>query len=134
MKLNISDPKTSKTYKLEVDDKVKLSLIGKKIKDEIELNFIDSSLKGVITGGSNKQGFPMLSTLDVEGTKKILVNKGIGFKTNKKGERKRRRFAGRKITNNIEQVNIKLTSGDSKKLEEKLSKKEESKDKKEEKK
>jgi small subunit ribosomal protein S6e len=127
LKLNISDPKTSKTYNIEADDKVKLSLIGKKIKDEVNLSFIDASLKGVITGGSNKDGFPMMSSLDMEGTKKVLIPDGFAFKAKRKGERKRKRVAGKIITETAQQINIKIISGETKVLDEKYAKKAEDK-------
>jgi small subunit ribosomal protein S6e len=127
LKLNIADPKTHKTYNIEIDDKVKLSFIGKKIKEEVDLSFIDNSLKGQITGGSDKSGFPMFSSLDLEGRKKILIPNGLAFKAKRKGERKRRKVVGSIVYDNIQQLNIKLISGDSKILEEKYSKKQESK-------
>jgi len=125
LKINIADPKTTKTYNVEVDDKVKLSFIGKKIKDEVNLSFIDKSLKGKITGGSDKSGFPMYSSLNLEGRKKVLIPNGIAFKAKKKGERKRRKVAGSIISESIQQVNVKLIAGEGKILEEKYAKKKE---------
>ena len=124
MKLNISDPKTSKTYSVEIDDKQKLGLIDKKIKDEVDLSFISKDLKGVITGGCDKQGFPLVSFLDLKARKKIFISGGTGFKPLRKGQRKRKTVAGKYIEENTQLVNIKLTSGDSKALEEKHTAKE----------
>ena len=128
MKLTISDPKTSKSFSVEADDKTSLYFLNKKIKDEVELSFIEPGMKGVITGGSNKQGFPMLSSLDLVGTKRILSKGGVGFKPTRKGERRKKRVAGRIVDNNIQQVNIKLTAGTTNVLIEKYSKKEEKKE------
>lgn len=119
MKLNISDPKTSKTYSVEVDEKQQISLIDKKIKDEIDLSFISKDMKGVITGGADKQGFPLVSFLDMKGRKKILASNRPGFKPLRKGQRKRKTVAGKYINENTQLVNVKLTSGDAKILEEK---------------
>jgi len=130
MKLNISDPKTSKTYSVDADEKTNLNLLGKKIKDEIELTFISNGLKAVITGGSDKEGFPMHPTVDSDLRKKLYLKGGVGFKPKKKGERRKKRVVGRIISQNIQQVNLKIISGDTKILDEKYTKKKE--DKKEE--
>jgi len=127
MKLNVADPKNSKTYSVEVDEKNSLYFVGKKLKDEVDLSFISSGLKGVITGGSDKDGFPMYGALDSENRKKMLLSGGVGFKPTRKGERRRKRVAGRIISNHIQQVNIKITSGDTKVLEEKYKKPKEEK-------
>ncbi len=127
MKINISIPKTRKSYNVEVDDKVRLSFLGKRIKDKVDLSFIEKGYEGVITGGSNKQGFPMLSSLEHEGTKKILIVDGTGFKAKRKGQRARKRVAGKVVTENTQQINVKLTKGEDKIFEEKYKKKEESK-------
>ncbi len=119
MKLNVADPKTSKTYSVEIDEKTSLYFLGKKLKDEVELSFISEGLKGVITGGSDKDGFPMHRALDSENRKKLLLSGGVGFKPTRKGERRRKRVAGRIISNHIQQINIKVISGDTKVLEEK---------------
>jgi len=112
LRLTLSDPKTKKSYNVEADEKTILHLLGKKIKDEVDLGMISPNLKGIITGGSDKQGFPMHTKLDFENSKKILTAKGVGFRASKKGERRRVRVAGRFITDKTAQVNIKLTAGD----------------------
>lgn len=127
MKLNVSVPKTSKTYSVEVDEKNSLYFIGKKIKDEVDLSFISSGLKGVITGGSDKDGFPMFSSLDIETRKKMFLSKKPGFKPSRKGERKKKRIASRIVTSHIQQINIKITSGETNILEEKYKKPKEEK-------
>jgi small subunit ribosomal protein S6e len=112
LRLTLSDPKTKKSYNAEADEKTKLHLLGKKINDEVDLSGIAPGLKGKITGGSDKQGFPMHTKLDSESSKKILTTKGIGFRTNRNGERRRVRVAGRVVVAGTAQVNIKITEGD----------------------
>jgi len=127
MKLNISDSKSAKTYSVEADEKTTLTLLGKKIKDEVDLSFIEAGLRGIITGGSNKQGFPMIATLDQSGSKIVLLTKGIGFRPTRKGERRKKRIIGRIIDNTIQQVNLKIIAGTTKTLEEKYKKPKEEK-------
>lgn len=125
MKIVLNDSKTKESYNVEVDDKIRLSLIGKKIKDELDLSFIVPGLKGKITGGSDKQGFPLSPKLDSERPKKILTKVGFGFKSaTKNGQRKRVRVSGRIITENTQQVNVKIIEGDTSTLKEKYPKKE----------
>lgn len=127
MKLNISDPKTAKTYSVEADDKARLTLLNKKIKEEVNLSIDGHDYKFVITGGADKQGFPMHPALESQGTKIILLSGGVGFRPSRKGERKKKRVGGRTVVENIQQVNLKLVSGDVKPLDEKYSKKKEEK-------
>jgi len=122
MKLNISDSKSAKSYSVEADEKTALSLLGKKIKEEIDLSFIEAGLRGIITGGSDKQGFPMIATLDQTGSKRVLLTKGIGFRPTRKGERRKKRIIGKIIDNTIQQVNLKIVAGTTKTLEEKYQK------------
>lgn len=125
LKIVLNDSKTKESYNVEVDDKIRLSLIGKKIKDELDLSFIVPGLKGKITGGSDKQGFPLSPKLDSERPKKILTKVGFGFKSaTKNGQRKRVRVSGRIITENTQQVNVKIIEGDTSTLKEKYPKKE----------
>src|SRR3990167_5068355 len=82
------------------------SLLGKKIKDKVEGSHV--GLKGYefdITGGSDKEGFPMRH--DVEG----LVRKIIGVRI-------RKAVASNIITNNISQVNLKVVKTGQKSLDE----------------
>ncbi|AJF63027.1 MAG: 30S ribosomal protein S6e [archaeon GW2011_AR20] len=96
------------------------SLLGKKIKDKVEGSHV--GLKGYefdITGGSDKEGFPMRH--DVEGLvrKKIFVSKGqTGTRLKIKGVRIRKAVASNIITNNISQVNLKVVKTGQKALDE----------------
>lgn len=117
-KLVVSDPKTKRTYQKEVSQK-ESGLIGRKIRDKAKGDFL--GLPGYeleITGGSDKQGFPM--RFDVQGTarKRVLLTGGPGFHPKTKGERRRKSVRGNTISPEIIQVNAKITKYGSKKLEE----------------
>ena len=59
-KFVIADPKTRKSYKVEKDQNEVVGLVGKKIGDKFNGDLI--GLKGyeiTITGGTDKDGFPM---------------------------------------------------------------------------
>jgi len=119
MKLVIGDPKTSKTYQMELKKELQVHLIGKKINQTIEGDLI--GLPGYqlkITGGSDTTGIPMRS--DVEGIqkKKILLSSGPGYKPKEKGIRKRKSVRGNTISADIIQVNLKVQVAGPKPLEE----------------
>ena len=114
----IADPKSGKTYQTAVAGHHANSLIGKKIGDEFDGIFVSlPGYKLVLTGGSDKDGFPMRG--DVHGMKrrKTLLSKGIGFKPDRDGIRKRKRVCGDTISQEIIQVNMKITSYGSKSIE-----------------
>lgn len=106
MIVNLSNPKTSKTYTVKVDSPV---YIGKKIGDEVQLEIIGVGGKGIITGGSTKEGMAMASFLGNQGHKRVLLTPGFGFKNSKvKGEKVRKTLHGTFVDERIAQINIKL--------------------------
>jgi len=126
MIVNLANPKTKKTYSVKLENQVYL---GKKIGDEVSLDLIGVSGKGIITGGSTKEGTPLAPFLNVPGYKSVLLNPGFGFKDSKvKGEKQRKNFHGMHIDEKIAQINIKITDLKEDKLDEKFGKKETSKE------
>ena len=122
----IADPKSGKSYQTVVSGHHANSLIGKKIGDEFDGIFVSlPGFKLILTGGSDKNGFPMRK--DIHGMKRnrILLTKGVGFSPSKSGKRKRKSICGDVISPDIVQVNMKITSYGSKKIEDLLSQDEE---------
>ncbi|MEM1989198.1 MAG: S6e family ribosomal protein, partial [Candidatus Bathyarchaeia archaeon] len=66
----------------------------------------------IITGGSDKDGFPMRP--DVHGGVKtrILLSDGPGFMPKDKGERRRKIVRGNMITEDTLQINMKILEGE----------------------
>jgi len=101
----INDPKTGKSYPLVKD----VDLIGTKIKDKIDGSLIEmEGYEFEIAGGSDNAGFPMRYDLPISGRKKILITRSTGLKTNIKGMKKKKTFAGNIIGNATVQVNLKI--------------------------
>ena len=119
-KLVISDPKTRKAVQKEVDEKTS-GLNGKKIRDKVPgepLGLAGFELE--ITGGSDKDGFPMRNDIDGVNRKRALVVRSLGMKEKVKGLRKRKSVRGNTISPTISQINMKIIKYGPKSVEETL--------------
>jgi len=126
-KIVISDPETRKAYQLEVDQNNAPQLIGKKIGDEFPGDWI--GLEGytlLITGGTDKDGFPMHPAIHGAVKKKVLLSAPPGFHPKKEGQRKKKTVRGNTISADIVQINVKVIKKGSKPLEEIFKKEEQS--------
>nr|MDO8134877.1 30S ribosomal protein S6e [Candidatus Njordarchaeum guaymaensis] len=118
VKLVVSDPAAKRAYQIEISEDKARSLFGRKIGETVTGDPI--GLKGyelLITGGSDKDGFPMRSDMHGEGRKKILLASGSGYRPKEKGARKRKMVRGSTVTREIAQVNAKVTKKGEKTLE-----------------
>jgi small subunit ribosomal protein S6e len=105
-KLTINDTKAKKSYKKEIELDV---FINKKIGETISGdNFGFKGYQFKITGGSDKQGFPMRSDVQGIGRKRPLVVSGVGVKNKIKGMQQRKTMHGNTIDENISQINLKV--------------------------
>ena len=115
----ISEPETRKSYQIEVDQTKAIGLIGKKIGEEFSADII--GLKGYtaqITGGTDKDGFPMHPKVKGPARKKILLSSPPCFHPQSKGQRKRKMVHGDTISEDIVQINCKIIKKGEKPLEE----------------
>jgi len=99
MKLNISFPATGCQKTVEIDDETKLRyLYDKRISHEIEGDSIDDAYKGYIfriSGGNDKQGFPMKQGVLRADRVKLLLGKGHScFRERRAGARKKKSVRG----------------------------------------
>lgn len=118
-KFVISDPTARKSHQIPVGQDKAVSIVGKKIGDEFNGDIIGLSgyvLK--ITGGTDKDGFPMLPSLSGPGRKKILLTGVPGFHPRLKGERRRKTVRGDTISQDLMQINVKVVKKGEKSLEE----------------
>ncbi|MBI2674894.1 MAG: 30S ribosomal protein S6e [Candidatus Aenigmarchaeota archaeon] len=126
-KLVISDPKTRKSYSREIPQETSM-LSGKKIGEAIEGNSIGlAGFRLEITGGSDKEGFPMRKDVDGAARKKILLSSPPGYHPEREGERRRRSIRGNTVSADIVQVNLKVTEHGKHGLDELFGKKAEEK-------
>ena len=114
----ISDPKSGKTYSRTIAGHYASALIGKKIGDEVDGLFVNlPGYKLKITGGSDKDGFPMRHDVPGPRRRNVLVSGGIGFHPVRRGLRKRKNLRGNTISGDILQLNLKITQKGPKSIE-----------------
>ncbi|CAD5206788.1 unnamed protein product [Bursaphelenchus okinawaensis] len=99
MKLNIAYPATGCQKLFEVDDEKKLRIFyEKRMAQEVEADALGDEWKGYIlriTGGNDKQGFPMKQGILSNGRVRLLLSKGHScYRQRRKGERKRKSVRG----------------------------------------
>jgi small subunit ribosomal protein S6e len=104
-KLVLSDPKTGKSEVHELKDTSAQPLVGTKIGGTVDGATIGLTGKMVITGGSDRAGFPMRGDVQGGGKNYILLTRGVGLKNDLEGGKKRKLVRGNTVTEEIYQVN-----------------------------
>jgi small subunit ribosomal protein S6e len=118
----ISDPQSGKAYQVEVKEPAANRLLGKRIGDRIEGEILGMPGYAVkITGGSDREGFPMRADLPGTRRKRILVAGGAGYHPTAEGRRSRKSLHGKEISTDVGQINVKIVEAGSKPLEELIS-------------
>jgi len=108
-KIIISDPKTGTSKTVELEETRAIPLIGRKMGEVIDGSIMGlPGYKAQITGGSDKDGFPMRPNVHGGVRRKVILSGGVGFNPQTKGERKRKMVRGNVITDEIAQINMKL--------------------------
>jgi len=121
LKLNIAGigKEKGKTFHAEADESV---FLGMKINDVVQGKDISKNLQGyefIITGASDKSGFPALVEVEGVGRKRLLLKYGKGMRQKKpRGLRLRKTIRGNTIAADIAQINLKVRKEGSKPLAE----------------
>ena len=104
MKLNISFPATGCQKLIEVDDERKL------MATEVAADALGEEWKGYvvrISGGNDKQGFPMKQGVLTHGRVRLLLSKGHScYRPRRTGERKRKSVRGCIVDANLSVLNL----------------------------
>ncbi len=94
---------------MELDETQAVPMIGRKLGEIIDGAVVKlSGYKLKITGGSDKDGFPMRPNIHGGVRVGAILSEGVGFHSSEKGERKRKTLRGNVITESIVQVNMKI--------------------------
>jgi len=111
MKLHIAYPTTGCQKVVEIDDERKLrAFYDKRISHEVEGHHVSDEFKGYvfkITGGNDKQGFPMKQGVLTSQRVRLLMSEGHScYRTRKRGERKRKSVRGCIVSGDLSVLNL----------------------------
>jgi len=122
-KVIISDPENGTSKVVELEEARALPLIGKKIGETLDGSIVDlPGHKVQITGGSDKDGFPMRANVHGGVRRQVILSGGVGFNPKHEGERIRKTVRGNVITEEVVQVNLKIVEKSKQQKEEKKAK------------
>merc|ERR1712227_522279 len=113
MKLNISYPATGCQKLIEIEDEKKVrSFYEKRMASEVDIGCLGDEWKGYvarISGGNDKQGFPMKQGVLTAGRVRLLLSKGHScYRERRSGERKRRSVRGCIVDANLSVLNLSI--------------------------
>ncbi|WP_411027113.1 S6e family ribosomal protein, partial [Salmonella sp. s54925] len=111
MKLNISYPATGAQKIIEVEDERKLrNFYDKRMSQEVDAECLGDEWKGYvvrISGGNDKQGFPMKQGVMTNGRVRLLLAKGHScYRPRRTGERKRKSVRGCIVDAHLSVLNL----------------------------
>jgi small subunit ribosomal protein S6e len=111
MKINVSYPATGCQKLIEVDDEFKMrAFYEKRMAQECSAESLGDEWKGYIvriSGGNDKQGFPMKQGVLTNGRVRLLLSKGHScYRPRRKGERRRKSVRGCIVDSNLSVLNL----------------------------
>jgi small subunit ribosomal protein S6e len=109
-KVIVSDPMSGASKVLELEEARASPFISKKLGETLDGAVVDLPAHKIqLMGGSDKDGVPMRSNVHGGIRKAVVLSGGAGFKAKEKGARKRKVVRGDVITDEIAQINVKIT-------------------------
>jgi small subunit ribosomal protein S6e len=112
------------TYQKEIKGEEAARLVGLRIGEQFDGSLIGESGMLQITGGTDKDGFPMRKGITGPRRVQVLLRGGPGFIPTRAGERQKKRVRGDTVSETTVQINTKVV-GKPKKKEEKAKEAEE---------
>ena len=108
-KVILSDPETGGSKSVELDGTRAVPLVGRKLGETIDGSVVGMAGRRLkITGGSDKDGFPMRPNIHGGVRVSVILSEGVGFNPSRDGERQRKKIRGSVITEDIVQINMKV--------------------------
>jgi len=111
MKLNISNPATGAQKLVDIEDERKLRpFMDKRISAEVDASCLGNEWKGYvvrISGGNDKQGFPMKQGILTNNRVRLLFAKGQScYRERRSGERRRKSVKGCIVDSNLSVLSL----------------------------
>merc|ERR1712093_603738 len=111
MKLNISCPETGQQKCLSIEeDRMLLPFFDKRVSQEVDGDSLGDEFKGYrfrITGGNDKQGFPMMQGVLSQDRVRLLLKKGSKcYRQRRTGEMKRKSVRGCIVSHDLSVLNL----------------------------
>jgi small subunit ribosomal protein S6e len=109
-KVIVSDSEVGTSSIVELEEARATPLIGRKIGEVIDGAIVNlPGYKAQIRGGSDKDGFPMRPSVHGGVRRRVVLSGGVGFNPQSEGVRRRKTVRGNVITDEIVQINLKIT-------------------------
>jgi len=109
-KVIVSDPQAGTSKVVELEEARAAPFIGRRVGETMDGSVVDLPAHTVqILGGSDKDGVPMRGNVHGGVRRRVVLSGGAGFSPKNKGERKRKTVRGNIITDEIAQINMKIT-------------------------
>jgi len=111
MKLNIANPATGAQKLIDVEDEKKLRpFMDKRMSQEVDASCLGNEWKGYvvrITGGNDKQGFPMKQGILTSSRVRLLMARGTScYRERRSGERRRKSVKGCIVDSNLSVLSL----------------------------
>jgi small subunit ribosomal protein S6e len=106
-KIILSDPESGTSQVVELDGPRAVPLVGRRLGETLDgaaLGFGGHKVK--ITGGSDKDGFPLRSDIHGGVKTRVVMAHGVGFHPACQGQRRRKTIRGNVITEEVVQINM----------------------------
>lgn len=108
-KVIISDAETGKSKSAETEGPRAVPLVGRRLGEVIDGSVVGmAGHKLQITGGSDKDGFPMRPNIHGGVRVSVILSEGVGFKPSRAGKRQRKTIRGNVVTEDIVQINMRV--------------------------
>jgi small subunit ribosomal protein S6e len=111
MKLNISNPATGAQKLIDIEDEKKLrTFMDKRMSQEVDAGCLGNEWKGYvvrISGGNDKQGFPMKQGILTNNRVRLLMAKNMScYRERRSGERRRKSVKGCIVDANLSVLSL----------------------------
>jgi len=122
MKLNISNPATGAQKLIDIEDDKKLrSFMDKRISQEVDASCLGDEWKGYVvrvSGGNDKQGFPMKQGILTNNRVRLLMSRGMScYRERRSGERRRKSVKGCIVDGNLSVLSLVIVKKGEKEIE-----------------